>query len=57
MDNRRFALKENYTEFQNSKNFMPLVPEQAACSSVEAAEISREGLHTAQESQKAAVFA
>lgn len=57
MDTGRFALKDDYTDFQNSKNFRPLVPGQAACSSVEAAEISREGLHTAQEPQKAAVFA
>ena len=56
-DNRRFALEDDYTDFKNKKNFQPLVPEEAACSSVEAADISTEGLHTAQEPKKEVVFA
>ncbi len=52
-DNRRFALEDDYTDFKNSKNFRPLVPEEAATpNGVPAAPISTEGLHTAQEPKK-----
>ena len=57
VDNGRFALRDDYVHFQNSKNFRPLVPEEAACSCQEVPQISTEGLHTAQQPKKEMVSA